>query len=71
MKDAKKPGTLATRATIRAQLKLTKYGTYKATQRDDFPAPIDEPGGVPVWKQSDVDKYLAKRKNGKRADAKA
>lgn len=69
MKDAKKPGSLATRATIRDQLGMTKYGCYKATQRDDFPAPLDEPGGVPVWRQSDIDKYLAKRHNGQRGGA--
>lgn len=65
MKDAKKPGSIATRATIREQMGLTKYGTYKATQRGDFPPPIDEPGGVPVWRQADIDKYLAKRQGDK------
>jgi predicted DNA-binding transcriptional regulator AlpA len=71
MKNPKKPGSLATRATIRAQLGLTKYGTYKATQRDDFPAPIDEPGGVPVWRQGEVDKYCAKRRKERVDVAKA
>ncbi len=62
VRKPKNPGSLASRTTIKNLLGLTKQGTYKATNRADFPAPIDVlDAKTPIWRLKDVEIYIESR----------
>jgi hypothetical protein len=65
VKDPKRPGMLATRATIREILGVSKQAAHQMTDHPDFPAPLDVPEPrSPIWLRADVEKFAQARKGG-------
>lgn len=65
MKKPKRPGMLATRATIREILGVSKQAAHQMTDHPDFPAPLDVPEPrTPIWLRADVENFAKARGAG-------
>ncbi len=63
---------LAGLAEVAGLAGVSRKRAWQLTQHKDFPAPVDHLAATPVWRESDVQAFLAvERKPGRRAKATA
>lgn len=64
LKPPKKPGSLLGRRDVREALGVSKARVQVLEER--LPAPQAMPDGRPVWRKSDIDRFIAKHQGGRR-----